>query len=68
MGFRFGATGRHGLQQSLTAAEILNQVVSLPERDKLTNLVFMGMGEPLDNTDEVLRALEILTSEWVFGW
>ena len=64
MGCRFCATGRQGLQQSLTAAEILNQAVSLPERDKLTNLVFMGMGEPLDNTDEVLRALEIITAEW----
>ena len=68
MGCRFCATGRQGLQQSLTAAEILNQAVSLPERDKLTNLVFMGMGEPLDNTDEVLRALEIITAEWGFGW
>ncbi len=48
--------------------QILNQIVSLPERDKLTNLVFMGMGEPLDNTGEVLRALEILTAEWGFGW
>ena len=67
MGCRFCATGRQGLQQSLTAAEILNQAVSLPERDKLTNLVFMGMGEPLDNTDEVLRALEIITAEWGFG-
>ena len=68
MGCRFCATGRQGLQQSLTAAEILNQAVSLPERDKLTNLVFMGMGEPLDNTDEVLRTLEIITAEWGFGW
>ena len=68
MGCRFCATGRQGLQQSLTAAEILNQAVSLPERDKLTNLVFMGMGEPLDNTDNVLRALDILTAEWGFGW
>ena len=68
MGCRFCATGRQGLQHSLTAAEILNQIVSLPERDRLTNLVFMGMGEPLDNLDEVLRALEIITSEWGFGW
>ena len=68
MGCRFCATGRQGLQESLTAAENLNQVVSLPERDKLTNLVFMGMGEPLDNTDEVLRVLEIITAEWGFGW
>ena len=68
MGCRFCATGRQGLQQSLSAAEILNQIVSLPERDRLTNLVFMGMGEPLDNLDNVLRALEILTAEWGFAW
>ena len=68
MGCRFCATGRQGLQQSLSAAEILNQIVSLPERDRLTNLVFMGMGEPLDNADNVLRALEILTAEWGFAW
>lgn len=68
MGCRFCATGRQGLQQSLSAAEILNQIVSLPERDRLTNLVFMGMGEPLDNVDNVLRALEILTSDWGFAW
>ena len=65
MGCKFCATGRQGLQHSLTAAEILNQIVSLPERDTLTNVVFMGMGEPLDNTDNVLRALDILTAEWV---
>ena len=68
MGCRFCATGRQGLQHNLTAAEILNQIVRLPERDKLTNLVFMGMGEPLDNLDEVLRALDIITSEWGWGW
>ncbi len=68
MGCRFCATGRQGLQHSLSAAEILNQIVSLPERDKLTNMVFMGMGEPLDNIDNVLRALDIMTSEWGFGW
>lgn len=68
MGCTFCATGRQGLQHSLTAAEILNQIVSLPERDRLTNLVFMGMGEPLDNTNNVLRALEIITSEWGFAW
>lgn len=68
MGCAFCATGRQGLQHSLTAAEILNQVVSLPERERLTNVVFMGMGEPADNTDEVLRALEIMTSAWGWGW
>ena len=63
MGCRFCATGRQGLQQSLTAAEILNQAISLPERDKLTNLVFMGMGEPLDNLDSLLPlAVVSLTS------
>ena len=68
MGCRFCATGRQGLQASLTADEILNQIASLPERERLTNLVFMGMGEPLDNIDNVLRALEILTAPWGFAW
>ena len=68
MGCRFCATGRQGLQHSLSTNEILNQIESLPERERLTNVVFMGMGEPLDNTDNVLRALDILTAEWGFGW
>lgn len=68
MGCRFCATGRQGLQHALPTAEILNQIASLPERDTLTNIVFMGMGEPLDNADNVLRAIEILTAEWGFGW
>ncbi len=68
MGCKFCATGRQGLQASLSTNEILNQVASLPEFDSLTNLVFMGMGEPLDNIDNVLRAIEILTAEWGYGW
>ncbi len=68
MGCTFCATGRMGLKASLTTNEILNQVASLPEFDRLTNLVFMGMGEPLDNMDSVLVAIEILTSEWGYGW
>ena len=68
MGCRFCATGRLGLQHSLSTTDILNQIASLPERETLTNVVFMGMGEPLDNTDNVLRALEILTAEWGYGW
>ena len=68
MGCRFCATGRQGLRRSLTAAEILNQIVSLPEFERLTNVVFMGMGEPLDNLDEVLRAVGILTAPWGMGW
>ena len=68
MGCRFCATARMGLQHSLSVCDILNQIASLPERDTLTNVVFMGMGEPLDNLDNVLRALEIMTSDWGFGW
>jgi 23S rRNA m2A2503 methyltransferase len=68
MGCRFCATGKQGFTHSLTPNEILNQIGSLPERERLTNLVFMGMGEPLDNTDNVLAALGILTSEQGFGW
>lgn len=68
MGCKFCATGRQGLQHALSTTEILNQIGSLPERDHLTNLVFMGMGEPLDNMDNVLAAIEILTAEWGFAW
>lgn len=68
MGCRFCATGRQGLQHSLSTNEILNQIGSLPERERLTNVVFMGMGEPLDNLDSLLPTLEVLTSAWGFGW
>lgn len=68
MGCRFCMTGRQGLSGNLTAGEILNQMASLPERNTLTNIVYMGMGEPLDNTDEVLRSLEVMTSPWGYGW
>ena len=68
MGCRFCATGRQGLQHSLSTNEILNQIGSLPERERLTNVVFMGMGEPLDNLDSLLPTLEILASAWGFGW
>ena len=68
MGCKFCATGRMGFRHQLSATEIINQVLSIPERDKLTNLVFMGMGEPLDNIDNLLRTLDILTSEWGMAW
>lgn len=68
MGCRFCMTARQGFQGNLTANEILNQFRSIPEHDSLTNIVFMGMGEPLDNLEEVLRTLEILTAEWGYGW
>ncbi len=64
MGCKFCMTGRQGLHGSLTPAGILNQILSIPESETLTNLVFMGMGEPMDNISAVLRALEVLTSPW----
>jgi len=64
----FCMTGKQGFQGNLTSNEILNQFRSLPEFDKLTNVVFMGMGEPLDNLSETLKSLNILTSEWGYGW
>lgn len=67
MGCLFCMTGRQGFQGNLTSSQILNQVRSLPERDKLSNLVYMGMGEPFDNIDEVLKSLNILTSDWGFA-
>lgn len=68
MGCAFCMTGRQGFGGQLTAAEILNQIYSLPEADRLTNLVFMGMGEPMDNIDAVLHALRALTATWGYGW
>ncbi|WP_075591583.1 23S rRNA (adenine(2503)-C(2))-methyltransferase RlmN [Labilibacter marinus] len=68
MGCLFCMTGKQGFQQNLTAGEILNQMVSISESDELTNLVYMGMGEPMDNIEEVLKSLEIITAEWGFAW
>ena len=68
MGCKFCATGRMGFRHQLSTTEIINQILSIPERDKLTNLVFMGMGEPLDNIDNLLQTLDILTSEWGMAW
>lgn len=64
----FCQTGKQGWQGNLTAADILNQIYSLPERDRLTNIVFMGQGEPMDNLDNVLRATEILTADYGWAW
>lgn len=68
MNCKFCMTGKQGFTTNLTANQILNQISSLPERDKLTNVVLMGMGEPLDNLDEVLKALEVLTAPYGYGW
>lgn len=64
----FCMTGKQGFTKNLTANEILNQIQSIPETDRLTNLVFMGMGEPLDNVDELFKVLEILTSSYGYAW
>ena len=68
MGCVFCMTGQQGFQGNLSTNEILNQFRSMPEFRTLTNMVYMGMGEPLDNISEVLKSLEILTSEWGYGW
>ena len=64
----FCQTGKQGFEGNLTANDILNQVYALPERDSLTNIVFMGMGEPMDNLPAVLQAIEVLTAPWGLAW
>ena len=64
----FCMTGRQGFHGNLTANQIINQVLSVPGSQSLTNIVFMGMGEPLDNIDPVLKVIEILTAPWGFAW
>ena len=64
----FCMTGKQGFSGQLSAAEILNQILSLPESDSLTNVVFMGMGEPLDNLSNLLLAIEIMTSDYGLAW
>jgi len=67
MGCLFCMTGKQGFQSHLSAGEIINQLRSLPERAGITNIVFMGMGEPFDNLDAVMKAQEILTAEYGFA-
>jgi 23S rRNA (adenine2503-C2)-methyltransferase len=68
MGCKFCMTGKQGFQGNLSSNEILNQFRSLPEFRKITNMVYMGMGEPLDNITEVLKSLEIMTGSWGYAW
>ncbi len=68
MGCKFCMTGRQGFQGHLTATDILNQIYALPERERLTNIVFMGQGEPLDNLDAVLQATELLMHKDGWAW
>ena len=64
----FCQTGKQGFEGQLTTGEILNQVYSLPEADTLTNIVFMGQGEPMDNLEAVLKATQILTADYGWAW
>lgn len=64
----FCMTGKQGFSGNLTSNEMLNQIYSITESDRLTNAVFMGMGEPLDNFDELSKVLEIMTADYGMGW
>lgn len=67
MGCLFCMTGKQGFQGQLSAGDIVNQVRSIEEFEDVTNIVYMGMGEPFDNLNEVLKSIEILTSEWGYA-
>jgi len=67
MGCSFCMTARQGFQANLTVAEILNQIAAIPERNEITNIVFMGMGEPFDNADNVFKAIDIITHQQGFA-
>lgn len=64
----FCQTGKQGFEGNLTTCDILNQIYSLPEADRLTNIVFMGQGEPMDNLDNVLKATTLLTADYAYAW
>lgn len=64
----FCQTGKQGFHGNLTVSDILNQIFSLENSDKVTNIVFMGQGEPFDNLDNVMSALDVLTSSWGVAW
>ena len=68
MGCRFCMTGRQGFGGNLSATDILNQVYSVPGSELLTNIVFMGQGEPMDNLDAVLKATQLLTDSNGWAW
>ncbi len=69
MGCPFCMTAKYGFYGDLTAGDIVNQVIGIPFADKITHVVFMGMGEPLHNLDNVVAALQILyaTEGFAFG-
>ena len=64
----FCMTGKQGFNGNLSANEMLNQIYSVVESNELTNVVFMGMGEPLDNYEELKKTLDIMTSDYGMAW
>jgi len=64
MGCPFCVTARYGFRGNLSPGEIVNQIISITDAGKVTHIVFMGMGEPMDNLENVLKACEIITAEW----
>jgi 23S rRNA (adenine2503-C2)-methyltransferase len=68
MGCKFCMTGTLGFHGHLASGQILNQIFSIPDSSRLTNIVYMGEGEPMDNLNNVLRSLEVMTSNWGCGW
>ena len=64
MGCSFCVTGRYGYKGNLTAGEMVNQIIGITQAERITHIVFMGMGEPMDNLEEVLKACNIITAEW----
>ena len=68
MGCKFCMTGRQGFHGNLSVQDILSQFFAVEEAGELTNTVFMGMGEPLDNWDTVKQVIEILTADWGLAW
>jgi len=67
MGCFFCATGAQKFHGHLTAGEIVNQLFSLGEFSEVSNIVYMGMGEPMDNYEQMLKSTQILTSDWGYG-
>ncbi len=68
MGCMFCQTGRQGFEGSLTVTDILNQIYSIEKPETLTNIVFMGQGEPLDNYDNMMKAISVITADYGWAW
>lgn len=59
----FCASGKKGLMRNLTVEEIVEQVLHINKKEKITNVVFMGMGEPFENYDTVIQTIQFLTKQ-----